>query len=117
MEAVIRGAVYEVDLGSARGHEQRGKRPGLVVSTWNRAWSVVTIIPTSTSAGPSLYRPELEVAGRTTRFLCDQIRTIDTDYVGDLMDVLSRDAMAEVEFALSRYLGLVPDNPGALVRP
>nr|MDT0667196.1 type II toxin-antitoxin system PemK/MazF family toxin [Micromonospora sp. DSM 115978] len=30
---VIRGAVYRVDLGDAkRGHEQRGRRLGLVLS-------------------------------------------------------------------------------------
>ena len=48
---MIRGAVYPVDLGDVkRGHEQRGLRLGLVISIEQDAWSLVTIIPTSTSA-------------------------------------------------------------------
>jgi mRNA interferase MazF len=106
---VIRGAVYPVDLGDAkRGHEQRGRRLGLVISIEQDAWSTVTILPTSTSAQPAVFRPEVIIAGRQTRVLIDQIRTIDTCYViGELVDYLSRDDMAHVEHGLSRYLGLL----------
>jgi mRNA interferase MazF len=88
---MIRGAVYPVDLGDAkRGHEQRGRRLGLVISIEQNAWSTVTIIPTSTSAQPAVFRPEVIVAGRDTKILIDQIRTIDTAYVtGELVDYLS----------------------------
>jgi mRNA interferase MazF len=105
---VIRGAVYPVDLGDAkRGHEQRGRRLGLVISIEQNAWSTVTIIPTSTSAQPSVFRPEVMIAGRDTRILIDQICTIDVSYViGDLVDYLSRHDMAQVEHGLSRYFGL-----------
>jgi mRNA interferase MazF len=106
---VIRGAVYPVDLGDAkRSHEQRGRRLGLVISIEQDAWSTVTILPTSTSAQPAVFRPEVVIAGRETRVLIDQIRTIDTCYViGELVDYLSRDDMAHVEHGLSRYLGLL----------
>ena len=107
---MIRGAVYPVDLGDAkRGHEQRGRRLGLVISIeQNDAWSVVTIIPTSTSAQASVFRPEVVIAGRETKILIDQVRTIDVSYVtGELIDYLSRDDMAQVEHSLSRYSGLL----------
>jgi mRNA interferase MazF len=106
---VIRGGVYPVDLRDAkRGHEQRGRRLGLVVSIEQNAWSTVTIVPTSTSARPSVFRPEAVIAGRPTRMLVDQIRTIDTTYVlGELVDYLPRDDMAQVEHTLSRYFGLM----------
>jgi mRNA interferase MazF len=106
---VIRGAVYPVDLGDAkRGHEQRGRRLALVVSIEQNAWSVLTIIPTSTSAQASVFRPEVVIAGRNTRILIDQVRTIDVSYVaGELVDYLSQDDMAQVEHSLSRYLGLL----------
>jgi len=106
---VIRGAAYPVDLGDAkRGHEQRGRRLGLVVSIEQNAWSTVTIIPTSTSAQPSVFRPEAIIAGRLTRILVDQIRTVDVSYVvGELVDYLSRDDMAQVDHVLSRYLGQI----------
>jgi mRNA interferase MazF len=105
---VIRGAIYRVDLGEAkRGHEQRGRRLGLVVSPSSLPWSVVTIIPSSTTAQPAIFRPSLEINGQETRFLVDQIRSIDTDYlVGDPVHYLERDELAEVEHALARYLGL-----------
>jgi mRNA interferase MazF len=106
---VIRGAVYPVDLGDAkRGHEQRGRRLGLVISIEQNAWSTVTIIPTSPSAEPAVFRPEVVIAGRDTRILIDQIRAVDTSYVtGELVDYLSRDDMVQVEHSLSRYLGLL----------
>lgn len=104
---MIRGAVYRIDLGRARGHEQGGKRLGLVVSPSDSPLSVVTVIPTSTSAGPSIHRPELEIAGRPTRMLVDQVRSIDIDYVaGDPIDHLTRDQFAAVELALAHYLGV-----------
>jgi len=106
---VIRGALYPIDLGDAkRGHEQRGKRLGLVLNTQQERWSTVIIVPTSTSAQGSAFRPEAVVAGRTTRMLVDQLRTIDTQYVtGDLVDFLKREDMEQVEYAVVRYLGLM----------
>jgi mRNA interferase MazF len=106
---MIRGAVYPIDLGDARrGHEQRGRRLGLVISIEQNAWSTVTVIPTSTGAQPSVFRPEVAIAGRDTKILIDQIRTIDISCVaGELVDYLSPDDMAQVEHGLSRYLGLL----------
>jgi len=106
---MIRGAVYPVDLGDAkRGHEQRGHRLGLVISIEQDAWSTVTVLPTSTSAQASVFRHEVVIAGRATKILIDQLRTIDVSYVtGDLVDYLARDDMAQVEHGLSRYLGLL----------
>lgn len=104
---MIRGGVYRIDLGRPRNHEQGGRRLGVVLSPSDSALSVVTVVPTSTSAGPSVHRPELEVAGRSTRALVDQIRSIDLNYiVGDPVDVLTRDQLAEVAFALAHYLGI-----------
>jgi mRNA interferase MazF len=85
---MIRGAVYPIDLGDA--------------------WSTVTVLPTSTSAQASVFRPEVVIAGRETKILSDQVRTIDVSYVaGDLVDCLSRDGMAQVEHGISRYFGLL----------
>lgn len=111
---MIRGAVYRIDLGKPRSHEQGGRRLGLVVSPSDSPLSVVTVIPTSTAAGPSIHRPELEIAGRPTRLLIDQIRSIDVGYViGDPLDFLTRDQLVGVERSLARYLGKVGmDVPG-----
>jgi mRNA interferase MazF len=105
---VIRGAVYRVDLGDVkRGHEQRGRRLGVVVSPSSMPWSVATIVPTSTSAQPAIFRPAIELDGQLTRFLVDQIRSVDVRHIhGDPVHYLDRDELAEIEHALSRYLGL-----------
>ncbi len=109
---MIRGAVYRIDLGHRQGHEQGGKRLGLVLSPSDSPLSVATVVPTSTSAGPSVHRPELEVAGRLTRMLVDQIRSIDVNcVVGDPVDYLARDQLAEVELALAHYLGVQDASP------
>lgn len=45
--------------------------------------------------------------GVPTRFLIDQIRSIDTPYVdGEPVAYLEQDEMAEIERAVFRYLGL-----------
>lgn len=105
---MIRGAVYRVDFGDAkRGHEPRGRRFAVVMSPSSMPWSVVTVVPTSTSAQPAAFRPELEIMGTKTRFLVDQIRTVDAAYIhGDPVDYLERDEMAEVEHAVAHYLAL-----------
>lgn len=105
---MIRGAIYRVDFGAAkRGHEQRGRRYGVVLSPTSMPWNVVTVVPSSTQAQPAVFRPELEIMGTPTRFLVDQIRTVDVTFVhGDPIDYLERDELAEVEHAVIRYLGL-----------
>lgn len=109
---MIRGAVYRIDLGRHRGHEQGGRRLGLLVSPSDSPLSIVTVIPTSTSAGPSIHRPELEIAGEATRLLVDQVRSIDVRYVvGDPVDYLTRDQLLDVELALAHYLGVQNATP------
>ncbi|MFF8867996.1 type II toxin-antitoxin system PemK/MazF family toxin [Streptomyces sp. NPDC015139] len=100
--------MYPVDLGDVkRGHEQRGRRFGIVLSDAPDTWSAVVIVPTSTRAQPAIFRPKLVIAGRTTVALTDQIRAIDTQFVrGEPVDHLTGTDMAQVEFALGRLLHL-----------
>jgi mRNA interferase MazF len=104
---VIRGAVYRVDLGDAkRGHEQRGRRYGLVLSP-TADWNVATIVPTSTSARPMRFRPAMELLGEPVVYLVDQIRSIDTASLhGDPVHYLSHHELMEIKTAAVRYLGL-----------
>jgi mRNA interferase MazF len=100
--------VYRVDLGKAkRGHEQRGRRYGIVVADSHDRWSTTTIVPTSTSARRAIFRPRLVVAGRETLALVDQVRTIDVQYiVGEQVDHVHGVDLMQVDYALSEYLGL-----------
>ena len=103
---MIRGAVYRVDLGEARrGYEQRGRRYGVSLSPSGMAWSMATIVPTSTQAQPAVFRPEIELGGVRTRSLADQLRSIDVRVMADEPSFfLHRDELAAVEVAVSRYL-------------
>ena len=105
---MIRGAVYRVELDEERrGQEQRGRRYGLVLSPTDMVWSVATVVPTSTQAQPAVFRPEVELGGVPTRFLVDQLRSIDVRFVhGGPVFFLHRDELEEVETAVTRYLGL-----------
>jgi mRNA interferase MazF len=63
--------------------------------------------PLSTTAQPAVFRPAMDVDGKLTRFLVDQIRSIDVTYIrGDPVHYLDRDEIAEIEHAVTRYLGL-----------
>lgn len=89
-----------------------------MVSPSDSLLSVVTVVPTSASAQPATHRPEIFFAGKMTRMLVDQVRSIDTDYlIGDPVGYLSRDQMAQVELALAHYLGVhavgQPPTPGS----
>lgn len=103
---MIRGLIHRVDLGDAkRGHEQRGHRYGVILS--RTEWSMVTIVPTSTSAAPSQFRPEIDMDGTATRLLVDQIRSIDVAYLkGEPVGYLSREDMTRLDAVVTRYLGL-----------
>ena len=119
---VIRGGIYQVDFGAIsdegdrryRGHEQRGRRYGILMSPPDSMLSVVSMIPTSTSAEKRVYRPEVEFDGRTTRVLIEQTRAIDRRFVGDLVGYIDRVDLAEVEAAFAQYFGLMPTIRGGI---
>ncbi|MCM3503016.1 type II toxin-antitoxin system PemK/MazF family toxin [Microbacterium sp. P26] len=100
---VIRGGIYQIDLGQPRGHEQGGKRYGVVISPSDIGLPVVTVVPTSKSAQSSVVRPEVEILGDTTRLLIDQIRSIDENYVGELVELLPRDDYRALMAVIVRY--------------
>ena len=50
---------------------------GLSFSIEQDAWSTATFLPTSTSAQPSVFRPEVVIAGRGTKILIDLSRYLD----------------------------------------
>ncbi|MEV7966234.1 type II toxin-antitoxin system PemK/MazF family toxin [Sphaerisporangium sp. NPDC088356] len=68
----------------AVGHEQRGERFAVLLQSDALAsLSTLIIAPTSTSARPMTFRPEIELNGKTTRVLIDQLKAVDTCRLGD----------------------------------
>jgi mRNA interferase MazF len=105
---MVRGEVVRLAAPRrARGHEQRGARPAVVVQADELLdLSTVLVAPTSRSAASATFRPAIELAGTPTRVLTDQLRVIDTQAVKGSLGHLSHGEMAAVDDALSLILGL-----------
>jgi mRNA interferase MazF len=90
-----------------RGHAQRGRRYAVVVQADElAALSTVVVAPTSTEAVPSTFRLEVELAGRRTRVLVDQVGAFDVSRFGRRVGRLAHSELREVDEALRLLLGL-----------
>jgi mRNA interferase MazF len=100
-----------VAVGSSRdalGREQKGHRPALILQSDAAAWlGTVIVAPTSTSAQPAEFRPQITVRGRATRVLLDQIKAVDRGRLGRSSGHLAAAELREVDAALALVLGLI----------
>jgi mRNA interferase MazF len=104
---VRRGDIYTVRLPRGKGHEQLGKRFGVVVqSDAFLPRSVVLVAPTSTSARPASFRPEVEIEGTATKVLVEQLGAVDITRLGDLAARLTPEEQWGVDAAILTVLGL-----------
>ena len=91
----------------ARGHEQRGTRYGVIVQAGDLlSLSTVIVAPTSASAQPASFRPEVTVARTRTRVLIDQLSAVDSTRLGRSVGTLSWQELGEVDAAIQSVLGL-----------
>ncbi|GAA2880888.1 putative toxin [Actinoplanes cyaneus] len=103
----MRGDVYEVKAPrEARGHEQRGNRYAVVVQSDLLPLSTWLVAPTSTSARPTSFRPEIEIQGKSTYVLAEQTAAIQPERLGRLVGHLSHQEMSALEDALRLVLHL-----------
>ena len=102
-----RGDVYRFKVPKGVGHEQRGERYGVVVqSDVMLPRSVVVIAPTSRGAKPGSFRPEVEVAGGSTRVLVEQLGAVNVQRLGRCVGSLTAEEMWSIDDALVVVLGL-----------
>jgi len=103
----VRGDVHELKAPrDARGHEQRGSRYAVVVQSDLLPLSTWLVAPTSTSARPTSFRPEVEVNGKTTYVLVEQTAAIHPERLGQIVGHLSHHEMSLVDGALRIVLDL-----------
>ncbi|MGH7920854.1 MAG: type II toxin-antitoxin system PemK/MazF family toxin [Candidatus Dormibacteraceae bacterium] len=96
----MRGEVYRLRTpGGARDHQQTGSRYAVVVPTDEIPLSTWLVAPTSTSASPATFRPEVEIAGRRTRVLAEHTAAVDPRHLGDTRGRLSFDGLKRVDAA------------------
>jgi len=104
---VRRGDIVTLRLPRGADHEQYETRFGVVVqSDAFLPRSVVLVAPTSTSAKPASFRPEIEVDGASTRVLLEQAGAVDINRLGDLAGHLTPEEQWGVDAALLTVLGL-----------
>ena len=102
-----RGEVYRLRLPKGVGHEQHGRRYGVVVQADEMLpRSVVIVAPTSGSARPASFRPEIEIEVESTRVLVEQINAIDVSRLSISCGYLSIEEAWAVDEALTTVLGL-----------
>ncbi|OGK12365.1 MAG: growth inhibitor PemK [Candidatus Riflebacteria bacterium RBG_13_59_9] len=111
-----RGEIYFVELRPAKGREQRGTRPVLVVSSdaINTKPLVITVVVgTSGENVPVDYPSNVRVSAtesglaKETVFYCFQLRSLDPSrFPRAPAGRLSRDKMVEVDRALKLCLDL-----------
>jgi mRNA interferase MazF len=70
------------------------------------ALSTIVICPTSQSAPPASFHPEIELNGESTGVLCEMAGAVDASRLGGHVGHLTVDEMAAVDDALALVLGL-----------
>jgi mRNA interferase MazF len=104
---VLRGDIHEFRLPRAIGHEQGGRRYGVIVQANEfLPRSVILVAPTSRSARPASFRPEIDLLGETTRVLVEQIGAVDAGRLGELVGRVSPEQQWGIDEALKTVLGL-----------
>ncbi|MEV6343533.1 type II toxin-antitoxin system PemK/MazF family toxin [Actinoplanes sp. NPDC051851] len=103
----MRGDVHELKAPrDAKGHEQRGNRFAVVVQSDLLPLSTLLVAPTSTSARPTSFRPEVEINGKTTYVLVEQTVAIQPERLGRVIAHLTHDEITAVGKALRTVLDL-----------
>jgi len=103
----VRGDVHRLRAPRAvEGHEQAGSRFAVVVQSDALPLSTLLIAPTSTSARPASFRPEVTIAGASTRVLVEQTTAVDPSRLGEPVGHLSAHELGDLDRALLVVLGL-----------
>jgi mRNA interferase MazF len=103
----VRGDVHELKVPrDAKGREQRGNRFAVVVQSDLLPLSTLLVAPTSTSARPTSFRPEVEINGKTTYVLAEQAVAVQPERLGRVVAHLSPDEITAVNAALRTVLDL-----------
>jgi len=112
VNAPQRGTIYEVNFNPARGSEQAGIGPALIIQNdAGNSSSSTTIVAAITSSIHGRIYPFEVLLGKgelpkRSMVKCDQIMTVSKERLGKLMGVVPDDVMDEVDEALKHSLGL-----------
>lgn len=104
---MVRGDVHSIKLPKRKARVQHGPRYAVIVQRDSLlALSTVVICPTSRSAQPASFHPEIELNEESTKVLCEMVGAVDARHLGDGVGHLSADEMTAVDDALELVLDL-----------
>ena len=104
----MRGDIYELKAShAARGHERQDRRYAVILQSDDLPLSTVIAAPTSTSARPARFRPEIDLNGVATRIMIEQMAAVDVETrLGAFVGRLGTDDLRRVEAALRIVVAL-----------
>ncbi len=104
---MTRGEIYRIRLPGRRGAEQAGTRFGVIVQADELlGLSTAIVAPTSRSAAPATFRPEITLLDERTRVLVEQLRALDVQRLEELAGRLTAAEQQAVDDALALVLDL-----------
>lgn len=110
MLSCIRGDIYLVDC-EGEGHEQRGRRPGVIIQNdVGNHYSPTTIVAYITSRSkaslPTHVTIDKEIMYKNSIIMLEQIQTVDKKRLSRYISHLSTHKIDEINKALHISLGL-----------
>lgn len=104
---MVRGDVHAITLPRRRGRVQHGRRYAVIVQADDLlALSTVLVCPTSTSAPPASFHPEVVLGDEATRVLCEMVGAVDPRALGVQVAHLALGELKAVDEALALVLDL-----------
>lgn len=117
------GEIYWVELGEARGHQQAGRRPAIVLQeeSIGQRLPTVLMVPLTTQLdalrfpGTVLLEPsEQNGLRRVSVALVFQLTAVDDRFIQERIGMLSQEELAAIFQALDELLARQPDQVGGI---
>jgi len=111
MAAILRGEIRWADLNPARGHEQAGLRPILILShdIFNKRSGTVIAVAITSQPQRAGFPLTLELKTgelpKQSWIKISQIRTLSVDRIGRLIGKASQEELAQVIEGLNEVIG------------
>ena len=100
------GDVYYANLDPAKGTEQKGDRPVLIVNVVSLGPRAI-VVPLTTSIRNWATRIRISIHGITSEAMCEQVRTIDVSRLDEnLYGRVDGAKLQEVQQTIARLLGV-----------
>ena len=98
---MVRGDVHAITLPRKRGHVQRGRRYAVIVQADDlMTLSTIVICPTSHSAFPASFHPEITLLDQPTQVLCEMAGAVDSRALGERVGHLGMEDIRAIDDAL-----------------